>query len=126
MTIDLTKLIDLDLIAYFKSKLDTLLAAKVDKIDGKGLSSNDYTGDEKAKLANVAAGAQVNVLEGIQRNGVTVTPTNKIANIQVPVNTSDLNNDIGFITAEDVPEGAAASTTTPNMDGAVTAGEEGG
>lgn len=124
MTIDLTKLIDLDLIAYFKSKLDTVLAGKVDKETGKGLSSNDYTATEKAKLANVAAGAQVNVLEGIQKNGQTITPVNKIVNIPVPVNTSDLNNDSGFVTAEDIPEGAAASTTTPLMDGTASTGSE--
>lgn len=124
MTIDLTKLIDLDLIAYFKSKLDTVLAGKVDKETGKGLSSNDYTAEEKAKLANVAAGAQVNVLEGIQKNGQTITPVNKIVNIAVPVNTSDLNNDSGFVTSEDIPEGAAASTTTPNMDGTAAVGTE--
>ena len=124
MTIDLTKLIDLDLIAYFKSKLDTVLAGKVDKETGKGLSSNDYTATEKAKLANVAAGAQVNVLEGIQKNGQTITPVNKIVNIPVPVNTSDLNNDSGFVTAGDIPEGAAASTTTPLMDGTASTGSE--
>lgn len=48
---------------------------------GKGLSSNDYTSTEKTKLAGIAEGAQVNVLEGIQVNGTTVTPTNKIANV---------------------------------------------
>lgn len=124
MTIDLTKLIDLDLLAYFKSKLDTLFASKVDKVDGKGLSSNDYTGEEKAKLANVAAGAQVNVLEGIQKNGTTITLTNKIANITVPTKTSDLTNDSGFVTEDDIPDGAAASTTTPKMDGTAATGTE--
>ena len=32
-----------------------------------------------------------------------------IANIKLPSKTSDLTNDSGFITAKDVPEGAAAS-----------------
>jgi hypothetical protein len=41
--------------------LTTGLAAKVDKVDGKGLSSNDYTSEEKTKLEGIAAGAQVNV-----------------------------------------------------------------
>lgn len=102
MAVDLTKLIDLDLLAYFKSKLDLLFTNKVDKENGKGLSSNDYTATEKAKLANIAEGAQVNVLEGIQKNGATVTITNKIANISVPTATSDLTNDSGFITTSDV------------------------
>ena len=34
---------------------------KVDKVTGKGLSTNDYTTDEKNKLAGIAAGAEVNV-----------------------------------------------------------------
>ena len=62
---NLKSLIDIDLLAYFKTKLDLLLANKVDKETGKGLSSNDYTANEKTKLANVAAGAQVNTIEGV-------------------------------------------------------------
>ena len=124
MAVNLQDLIDLDLLAYFKSKLDLIFANKVDKETGKGLSSNDYTANEKTKLAGIAAGAQVNVLEGIQRNGATVTVTNKIANISVPTKTSDLNNDSGYITSADVPEGAAASTTIPAMDGTATVGTE--
>lgn len=41
--------------------LDTAIGTKVDKVSGKGLSTNDYTTDEKNKLANIAAGAEVNV-----------------------------------------------------------------
>ena len=111
-------------LALVWAKIQNALTGKVDKIDGKGLSTNDYTSDEKTKLANVAAGAQVNVLEGIQRNGATVTATNKIANILVPTATSDLTNDSGFITTADIPEGSAASTTTPIMDGTAAVGTE--
>lgn len=42
---------------YFCQKIKALLAGKVDKIDGKGLSTNDYTTAEKNKLAGVADGA---------------------------------------------------------------------
>lgn len=97
MAVDLTKLIDLDLLSYFKSKLDLLFASKVDKETGKGLSSNDFTSAEKTKLANVSSGAQVNVLEGIQKNGANVAITNKIANISVPTKTSDITNDSNFV-----------------------------
>lgn len=102
MAVNLQDLIDIDLLAYFKSKLDLIFANKVDKETGKGLSSNDYTATEKTKLAGIAAGAQANVLEGIQRNGSTVTVTNKIANISVPTKTSDLTNDSGYITGASV------------------------
>lgn len=39
----------------------TLFANKVDKVTGKGLSSNDYTTSEKEKLAAIESGAQKNV-----------------------------------------------------------------
>lgn len=42
----------------------------------------------------------------------------------IPKNLSQLTNDKGFITGADVPEGAAASTTPPKMDGVQTAGTE--
>ena len=45
---------------------DVRIAQKyVAKETGKGLSTNDYTTAEKAKLDGVETGAQVNVLEGI-------------------------------------------------------------
>lgn len=68
---------------YVWQKVKSKLNEKVDKVDGKGLSSNDYTSTEKAKLAGIANNAQVNTLEGIQVNGSTITPTNKIANIDL-------------------------------------------
>lgn len=37
------------------------LSGKVDKVTGKGLSTNDYTTAEKNKLAGIATGAEVNV-----------------------------------------------------------------
>lgn len=111
-------------LALVWEKIKNALSGKVDKVDGKGLSSNDYTTAEKTKLAGISEGAQANVLEGIQKNGQTVTITNKIANISVPTATSDLTNDSGFITTSDIPEGAAASTTTPNMDGTASTGTE--
>lgn len=46
---------------YTKAQADTLLARKVDKEAGKGLSTNDFTTAEKNKLAGIAAGAEVNV-----------------------------------------------------------------
>ena len=53
------------------SNLQTALAGKVDKVPGKGLSTNDYTTTEKTKLAGIAAGAQVNVINGIKAHGAS-------------------------------------------------------
>lgn len=44
--------------------------------------------------------------------------------IPVPTKLSQLENDSKFITAKDVPEGAAASTTTPKMNGTAAVGSE--
>lgn len=41
--------------------LDTEMADKVDKVAGKGLSTEDYTTEEKTKLAGIEDGAEVNV-----------------------------------------------------------------
>ena len=68
------------------ASLSGAIETKVDKVTGKQLSTEDYTSEEKSKLAGIAAGAQVNVLEGIQVNGVDaalLTGTKKI-NIAVP------------------------------------------
>ena len=43
---------------------------------------------------------------------------------ELPTKTSQLVNDSGFITNRDVPEGAAASSTMPKMDGTAAAGTE--
>lgn len=44
-----------------KNSLDTDISGKVDKVDGKGLSTNDYTDTDKNKLDGIESGAEVNV-----------------------------------------------------------------
>ena len=44
----------------FATTIATQIGAKVDKVDGKGLSTNDYTTSEKNKLKGIASGAEVN------------------------------------------------------------------
>lgn len=56
---------------------------KVDKEAGKGLSENNYTTTEKNKLAGIAAGAQVNVLESVKVNGTALTVSDKTVNIDL-------------------------------------------
>ena len=48
----------------------------------------------------------------------------KAERAELPTKTSQLVNDSGFITNRDVPEGAAASSTMPKMDGTAAAGTE--
>lgn len=110
-----------------KAKFATItdLSGKVDKVDGKGLSTNDYTTAEKNKLSGIEEGAEKNNIDGIMINGMYPRPReDRTYNITIPENTSDLTNDSGFITAADIPEGAAATATTPKMDGTAAVGSE--
>lgn len=81
-----------------KAELDT----KVDKESGKGLSTNDYTTPEKNKLGGIESGAQVNIIETIQKNGIPISASNKTVNIIVPTNTNELTNGAGFQNATQV------------------------
>ena len=69
---------------YLVGKIKALLAGKVDKENGKGLSTNDYTTAEKTKLGGIATGAQVNTLESISVNGTSQTITNKNIDLTIP------------------------------------------
>ena len=69
---------------------------------GKGLSTNDFTTDEKNKLLNIEAGADENIIEGIAVNNVDMAPVNKRVNIVVPTKVSDLTNDKKFQTNTEV------------------------
>ena len=58
---------------YDASEVDGLLATKVDKVTGKGLSTEDYTTAEKTKLAGIEAGAQVNTVTSVAGKTGVVT-----------------------------------------------------
>ena len=53
----MSKYLDSDGVLYLWQKLKALFAGKVDTETGKGLSTNDYTTDEKTKLAGIDASA---------------------------------------------------------------------
>ena len=57
---------------------------KVDKVDGKQLSTENYSTEEKNKLNGIASGAQVNVLENITLGGQKLTKNNKTIEIKDP------------------------------------------
>ena len=83
---------------YSKTEVDSISGGKVDKVTGKGLSTNDYTTTEKNKLSGIASGAQVNVIETVKVNGTALTVSSKAVDVTVPTKVSDLTNDSGYIT----------------------------
>lgn len=75
------------------------VSSKVDKVDGKGLSTNDYTNAEKTKLAGIADGAQRNV----QPDWALTSGDGAIKNKPtIPMKTSDLTNDSKYQSASEV------------------------
>lgn len=62
--------------------ISNLNGNKVDKDEGKGLSTKDFTTDYETKLKGIAAGAQVNVLEGLTLDGKAINIANKKAEIK--------------------------------------------
>lgn len=53
----MSKLVDYNGLLYFWQGIKTRLNTKVDKVEGKGLSANDYTTTEKNKLAGIESEA---------------------------------------------------------------------
>lgn len=73
--------------------LETALGNKVDKVTGKGLSTEDYTTAEKTKLNGIQQGAQVN-----------------------PTNVSELTNDAGYITSSAISGLESTTNKTTTID----------
>lgn len=72
------------------TKVKTLLAGKVDVVEGKGLSTNDLTaelltnlnaGYAHSQVAHAPADAQANVIETVKVNGVALEVAEKAVNI---------------------------------------------
>lgn len=71
LTVDANKAVNID------------LSGKVDKVSGKGLSTEDFTTAEKTKLGGVEEGAQVNIIEAVQVNGTALSVASKTVNIDI-------------------------------------------
>lgn len=62
----------------------TALDKKVDKVTGKGLSTNDLTAARLSKLNGIEEKAEVNIIEGIKVNNTALTPdSNRSVNIDL-------------------------------------------
>lgn len=98
---------------------------KVDKVDGKSLSTNDLTNELKAQydaayqhsqVDHAPSNAQENIIEKISVNGTIQTITEKGVDITVPTKVSDLTNDSGYITEHQDISGKADKENTYTKD----------
>ena len=88
----------------------------VQQVEGKGLSTNDFTDALLSKLGGIASGAEVNTIVGVQVNGT---------DLSIDAQTRKVNVDLSaYATSEDVAEAiAAAITATYQPRGSLTAAE---
>ena len=113
--------------------LDEKLNTKVDKINGKGLSTNDYTTEEKEKLTAIENGANKTVVDTALNSTSTNPVQNKVINTKINSIQSDINSKVPStrtvngkalsanitLSASDV--GALPNTTViPSIDGLAT------
>ena len=88
---------------------------KVDKVAGKGLSTNDFTTADKTKLDSIAAGAEVNVQSDWSQSDSSADDFIK----NKPTNVSSFTNDAGYITSASVPT-KTSDLTNDGSDGTST------
>jgi hypothetical protein len=85
-------------IKHIWDKVTAALSGKVDKVSGKGLSTNDYTTAEKTKLEGIEAGAQVNTVTSVAGKTGAVTLDKTDVGLENVDNTSDLDKPISMAT----------------------------
>lgn len=103
--------------------VDNVANGKVDKVTGKGLSTNDYTTTDKNKLAGIEAGAQVNTITGVKGNSESTYRTGNVnitkANIGLGNvdNTADANKSVNYATsAGSATKDASGNTITATYE----------
>lgn len=101
-------------------RVDAELAKKVDKVEGKGLSTNDLTNELKgqydaayahSQVAHAPADAQANIIESVKVNGTALTITDKAVDIAVPTDNAQLTNGAGYLVSSDIANKADKATT---------------
>lgn len=102
---------------YTQTEVDELLDGKVDKVSGKGLSTNDYTTTEKTKLNGIAEGAQVNqdAFSNVKVGNITVSADTTTDTLEIEAGTGisvtgDATNDKVTITNSGVRSISIGST----------------
>lgn len=103
------------------SKLNSLDQLRLTALQAKG-----YTAEQIAELAaaveeaigplaehvesaHAPANAEENIIVSIKKNGVAIAPVNKIVDIPVPTKLSEMTNDSGYATSEEVSTAVSGS-----------------
>lgn len=112
------KYLDDNGLTYYHSKVKALLNNKVDKVSGKGLSTNDFTTALKNKLDGIATGAEVNqnAFSNVKVGTTTIQADGKTDTLELTAGsnvtiTPDATNDKVTISATDTTYSDVTTTT---------------
>ena len=115
-------------VAVGNTTLDAALAAattelnnKVDKVSGKGLSTNDYTTAEKTKLSGIETGATKTTIDSSLSTTSTNPVQNKIIKAALDAQNSDLTQAVNTLNTSIGTK--ADSATVSSLAGRVTQAE---
>ena len=111
---ELTDVADIDVLNENFDKIDEEVNNKVDKIEGKGLSTEDYTSLEKEKLSKIADGAQVNTVTGVKGDNESSYRTGNINITKANVGLGSVPN---VTTNNQTPTYTEASSLTALVSG---------
>ena len=84
--------VDLTDIETALSAIQSALEDKVDKVEGKGLSTNDFTDALKDKLDGIESGAQVNTVTGVKGSAEAEYRTGNIDITKANIGLGNVNN----------------------------------
>lgn len=109
----------------FATTVATQIGTKVDKVNGKGLSTNDYTTKEKNKLAGIEDGANKTTVDSAFSSTSTNPVQNKVINAalnsKVSVESGKGLSTNDYTTAEKTKlSGIAAGATKVTVDSALS------
>ncbi len=95
---------------------------KVDKVEGKGLSTNDYTDDEKAAVAKIADKVDKVTGKGLSTNDYTDAEKAEVAKVSNKLDKPNSNGGVVFINSFDNVsiKAIAGSVTTGGSNDLVT------
>lgn len=103
-------------LSSLSSDVTTRLGTKVDKEEGKGLSTNDFTNDYKNKLEGIESGAQVNVQSDWNAVSGDAYIDNKPQINSVTLTGNNNGSHYGLVDETELPVGSTTSRESIQLD----------
>ena len=116
---ELQKFASWDNLKTFWINIKLKLENKVDKVDGLGLSTNDFTDEARDKLAAIQDGATQTLVD----KALSLSSTNPVQNVVITSAIDDINNRLGNSSVNNqITAYAAPLSHTHNYAGSSSAG----